>query len=115
MSQSNKVFVGNISHSASEDTLKDLFATVGNVLSVKIVTDNFTGRPRGFGFVEMSSADEADKAISELNNHELEGRNLRVDRAKQRENRPAGGGMGGSGGFRPRSGGSSNGGNRFGR
>ena len=104
MDSNKKVFVGNISHSANENDLNKLFSTVGTVSSVKIITDNFTGRSRGFGFVEMSTSEEADRAISELNNQELNGRAIRVDRAKQRE----GGGNGGNGGganrtFKPRS------------
>ena len=91
-----KLFVGNLSFDTTSDDLQTLFSQVGTCESVTVVTDRDTGRSRGFGFVEMSSAGEADKAISSLNGRDVGGRQINVSEAKQRE--------GGSGG-RPRSGG----------
>jgi len=90
-----KIYVGNMPFSMTEDQLRDLFAEFGEVQSVAVITDRDTGRPRGFGFVEMP--DEAAKAaISGLENHEVEGRTLNVNEARPRENR-GGGGRGGRG------------------
>ena len=86
-----KLYVGNFPYSMTEDTLRDLFSQHGEVSSVAVVMDRETGRPRGFGFVEM---DNADAAIEALNGHELEGRALNVNIAKER----SGGGGGGGGG-----------------
>lgn len=83
---SKKIYVGNLPFSASEDSVRDLFAKHGEVYSVALITDRETGRPRGFGFVEMDD-DGAVKAIAELDQTELEGRSLRVDEAQPRENR----------------------------
>jgi RNA recognition motif-containing protein len=83
---STRLFVGNLSFGTNELELRDVFGQSGQVLEVKLVTDRETGRSRGFAFVEMSSADEADKAISELNGRELGGRTLKVNQA---ESRPA--------------------------
>ena len=96
----NKLYVGNLSFNTSEDRLHEVFSEYGNVQSVKIVTDRDTGRPRGFGFVEMSTDAEAQAAIDALNNQPLDGRNLTVNVAKPRENRGGfgGGGRGGGGG-----------------
>ncbi|MBD3337385.1 MAG: RNA-binding protein [Candidatus Eisenbacteria bacterium] len=82
-----KVYVGNLPFSATEDGLSDLFSQYGHIESVKLISDRDTGRPRGFGFVEMS--DGADNAITALNGSEFGGRNLKVNEAKQRESRPA--------------------------
>jgi len=90
------IYVGNISHSATEDTVKELFEKVGPVVSVKIITDKFTGSPRGFGFVQMEKTEDAQKAIEELNGYELDGRALTVNEAREREERPRSGGFGGS-------------------
>lgn len=95
---SNKLYVGNLSFSLTDQDLEDAFADCGTVQSVNIIEDRDTGRSRGFGFVEMSSAEEAQKAISELDGAELDGRNLKVNEAKPRENRGGGGG-GGRGGY----------------
>lgn len=81
----NKLFVGSISFDSNEDSLKELFSTVGTVTSATIIIDKMTGRSKGFGFVEMSSEDEAAKAIEELNGKELDGRALVVDEAKPME------------------------------
>lgn len=82
----NKLFVGSISWDSTEDSLKDFFSTVGTVTSASIIMDKMTGRSKGFGFVEMSSEEEAKKAIEELNGKELDGRALVVDEAKPMEN-----------------------------
>jgi RNA recognition motif-containing protein len=86
---SKKIYVGNLSFNASEDQLKTYFETYGTVESCKIITDRETGRSKGFGFIEMSSSDEAQDAISNLDNKEFEGRNLRVNEAKPQERRPS--------------------------
>lgn len=94
---SSKLYVGNLSFSSSDQDLEDLFGQAGTVESVNIITDRDTGRSRGFGFVEMSSAEEANAAISQFNDTEFDGRNLVVNEAKPRENRGGGGGGGGGG------------------
>jgi len=86
----NKLYVGNISFQASEEDLKDLFSKAGEVLSAKLITDAATGRARGFGFVEMSSDAEAQKAISTLNGTSFMERNLIVSEAKPQERRERG-------------------------
>ncbi len=86
-----KIYVGNLPWSADEAGLRDLFATVGDVQSAAVITDRETGRSRGFGFIEMGDSD-ADKAISELNGREMDGRELRVNEARERPNRFGGGG-----------------------
>ncbi len=89
-----KIYVGNLPWSADEAGLRDLFASVGDVQSAAVITDRETGRSRGFGFIEMNDAD-ADKAIAELNGREMDGRELRVNEARERPNRFGGGGGGG--------------------
>lgn len=79
-----KLFVGNLSFDASDADLKQLFSTVGTCVSATILTDRMTGRSRGFGFVEMSSDDEARRAIAELNGSELQGRKIGVSEARER-------------------------------
>ena len=88
-----KLYVGNLSYNTSEDGLRNLFANYGNVMSAKIVFDRDTGSSKGFGFVEMSSDEEATAAISGTNGQELDGRQLRVNEAmdKPRRDRDAGG------------------------
>jgi cold-inducible RNA-binding protein len=104
-----KLFVGNLSFQATEEDLRELFAQSGTVESVRIVTDQFTGRPRGFGFVEMSTKEEATKAIEMLNGRLFRDRNLVVDEARPQAQR--GGGGGGPRGDRgPRPGGGAGGG-----
>ena len=89
-----KIYVGNLPWSADEAALRELFATVGEVQSVAVISDRETGRSRGFGFIEMNDGD-ADKAISELNGREMDGRELRVNEARERTERGGGGGGGG--------------------
>jgi len=94
MSQ-NKLYVGNLSFDATEPEVQAAFAEYGTVQSVSLVMDRDTGRPRGFGFVEMGSDSEAQAAIDGLNGQDLGGRALNVNVAKPRENRGGGGGGGG--------------------
>lgn len=91
-----KIYVGNLPFSATEDAVRTLFGAHGAVQSVALPTDRETGRPRGFGFVEMSSAD-APNAISALNGHSMDGRSLRVNEA---QDKPAGRSGSGGGGYR---------------
>lgn len=97
---STKLYVGNISFNTSNTELEEMFGKVGTVLSSNIIEDRETGRSRGFAFVEMSSQEEAQKAISSLNGKEIDGRELLVNEAKPRENRSGGGYGGGRGGNR---------------
>ncbi|HGY90463.1 MAG TPA: RNA-binding protein [Planctomycetes bacterium] len=103
MSQ-NRLYVGNMSFSTTESDLEQAFGAFGSVQSVHLVLDRETGRPRGFGFVEMGTDSEAQAAIEALNGTELAGRTLTVNVAKPRENRGGrgggGGGYGGGGGGR---------------
>jgi RNA recognition motif-containing protein len=105
---SNKLFVGNLSFDITEKDLQDAFAAHGTVTETNLMMDRTTGRPRGFGFVTMSSPEEAQKAIAALNGSQLGGRALTVNVAKPREERPAGGG----GGRREYGGGGGGGGGR---
>jgi cold-inducible RNA-binding protein len=91
-----KIFVGNLSFGATEDSVRSMFEAYGTVDRVSIVTDRDTGQPRGFGFVEMASNSEADRAISELNGRELDGRALNINEARPKEDRGFGGGGGGN-------------------
>ncbi len=95
-----KLYVGNLSFKTNTQELEQLFAQVGTVESTNIIEDRETGRSRGFGFVEMSSKEEGEKAIEEFNGKEFEGRELKVNEAKPQENRSGGGGRGGYGGGR---------------
>jgi RNA recognition motif-containing protein len=103
-----KLFVGNLSFQATEEDLRELFAQAGTVETVRIITDQFTGRPRGFGFVEMATKEDAAKAIEMLNGRLFRDRNLVVDEARPQPQRGAGGGD--RGGRGPRSGGGPGGG-----
>lgn len=89
---SAKLFVGNLSYQATEEDLRELFQQAGTVESVRIITDQFTGRPRGFGFVEMSTKEEAERAIELLNGRLFRDRNLVVNEARPQPNRTPGGG-----------------------
>ena len=93
-----KLYVGNLSFQTTESELDDLFAQAGEVESVRIITDRDTGRSRGFGFVEMSE-ENAEKAISQFNGQELDGRALTVNEARPQANRGGRGGGGGGGGY----------------
>ena len=84
---STKLFVGSLSYSVNDDQLKDAFAAAGTVVSAKVIIDRETGRSKGFGFVEMSSDDEAKAAIDMLNGNEIEGRAVAVSEARPQENR----------------------------
>src|SRR5881396_3691433 len=98
---STKLFVGNLSFNATENQLQDLFAAHGNVIEVDVITDKFSGRPRGFGFVTMETKEAAEAAIQALNGKDIDGRALTVNEAKPREERaPRSGGAGGYGGGR---------------
>jgi cold-inducible RNA-binding protein len=88
---SMKLYVGNLSFDTSSNDLQTLFAEAGTVENVSLIEDRETGRSRGFGFVEMSSKEEAAAAIDKFNGHELSGRALKVNAAKPRENRYSGG------------------------
>ncbi len=92
---SNKLFVGNLSFNTTENDLQDAFAAHGTVTETNLMMDRMTNRPRGFGFVTMSTADEAQKAIAALNGAQLDGRALTVNVARPREERAPGGGGGG--------------------
>jgi RNA recognition motif-containing protein len=85
------IYVGNLSYSVTEDALRDLFSNFGSVESVKIVNDTYSGKSKGFGFVEMSNKDEAQKAIDNLNGSDFEGRTMKVNEARPREERSSGG------------------------
>jgi len=93
------IYVGNLSRDLSEAELREAFTTHGEVASVAIMKDKFTGEPRGFGFVEMPSKESAEKAIASLNGTELKGRNLTVNEARPKTERPRGGGGGFGGGY----------------
>jgi cold-inducible RNA-binding protein len=114
MSMSTKLYVGNLAFQTTSQELQDLFAQAGTVESAAVVEDRDTGRSRGFGFVEMSTKEEATSAIDQFNGKELSGRALKVNEAKPRENRTGGGGgsRGGYGGNRSGGNGGAYGGNR---
>src|SRR5512136_2749977 len=101
---SAKLFVGNLSFSITENDLQDAVAAHGTVIEANLMMDRATGRPRGFGFVTMSTPEEAQKAIQAMNGKELGGRALTVNIARPREERPQGGG-GGNRGYGGRGGG----------
>jgi RNA recognition motif-containing protein len=92
---SNRLYVGNLSFGATTDSLREAFATSGQVTDVQIITDRETGKSRGFGFVTMSNPHEAAAAIKAMNGASLDGRPLRVNEAEERQQRSGGGGGGG--------------------
>jgi RNA recognition motif-containing protein len=96
----SKLYVGNLAYSVSNDDLQELFSQVGQVQSATVITDKFSGQSKGFGFVEMTTAEEVANAIRQFNDSELKGRNIKVNEAKPRESS-----FGGGGGNRDRSGG----------
>jgi cold-inducible RNA-binding protein len=111
-----KLYVGNLSYNVDSSSLETLFSAHGSVQSAEIITDRDTGRSKGFGFVQMSTDQEADAAIAALNGMENDGRSLTVNEAKPREARPrTGGGGGGGGGYGGGGGGGGGGGRREGR
>jgi cold-inducible RNA-binding protein len=113
---SAKLFVGNLTFTATENDLQDHFAQAGVVVSVNIMQDRMTWRSRGFAFVEMSTKEDADKAIEMFHSKDFQGRPLTVNEARPREERPpGGGGGGGGGGYRGGGGGGGGGGYRGGQ
>lgn len=95
-----KLYVGGLSYDTNESTLKETFAQAGSVESAVVITDRMSGRSKGFGFVEMSSEQEAQKAIEMFNGKELDGRTVTVNEARPQESRPRQGGFGRGGGGR---------------
>jgi cold-inducible RNA-binding protein len=118
---STKIFVGNLSFNITENDLQDMFAAHGSVVETNLMMDRLSGRPRGFGFVTMSTEQEAEAAINALNGKTVDGRALTVNVARPREERPGGGGGdrrgggGGGGGYGRREGGGGGGGGGRGR
>ena len=100
----SRLFVGNLAYQTMDNDLQDYFSQAGVVASVNVMLDKFTGKSRGFAFVEMSTGDEANKAVEMFHNKEFQGRPLTVNIARPREDRPprqgGGGGGGGGGGYR---------------
>ena len=107
-----RLYVGNLSYNTTEVDLRELFAQSGTVAEVKLVMDRDTGRPRGFGFVEMSTDAEAQAGIQNLNGREFQGRALTVNEAQERSG-GGGGGRGGGGGYGGGGGGGGRGGSRW--
>jgi RNA recognition motif-containing protein len=101
---STRLYIGNLSYNTTENQLQELFAQHGPVTSVDLIMDKFSGRPRGFGFVTMETKEGAEAAIQALNGKNVDGRDLTVNEARPREERPprSGGGYGGGGGYRDR-------------
>jgi RNA recognition motif-containing protein len=110
----NKLYVGNLPFSSTDDSLRELFGQVGTVTDVMIALDRQTGRSRGFGFVTFSADSEAAAAVEKFHGTDLEGRTIQVNEARPREERPRGGGGGGGGGGYERRGGGGGGGYRGG-
>jgi RNA recognition motif-containing protein len=110
-----RLYVGNLAFHTTEDALNRAFSEFGEVQEATLVLDRETGRSRGFAFVAMANAEDAQKAIAEMNGAELDGRALRVNEAEERRPRGGGGGGGGGGGFRrnDRGGGGGGGGGRW--
>lgn len=96
----NKLYVGGLPYSVTDGRLEEVFSAHGTVSSAKVISDKFTGQSRGFGFVEMSSGGEAQKAMEALNGTQLDGRTLVVNEAKPMQSRDGGGGGGGGNGGR---------------
>jgi len=95
---SGKLFVGGLAWATTEETLRSHFESCGEVVEAKVITDRETGRSRGFGFVTFAEAEQAQAAIEELSDSELDGRTIRVDSANERSGGGGGGGRGGRGG-----------------
>lgn len=96
----NKLYIGNLPFSVDSAKLQEIFAGAGNVVSAQVMSDKFSGRSRGFGFVEMSSDEEAQKAIEMFNGKDFDGRAMVVNEARPREERPTGDRGGDRGGYR---------------
>ena len=94
----SKLYVGNLAYSVTNNDLQDLFSQVGQVQSATVITDKFSGQSKGFGFVEMTTSEEVANAISQFNETELKGRNIKVNEAKPRESSFGGGNRDRSGG-----------------
>jgi RNA recognition motif-containing protein len=97
---STRLYIGNLSYNTTEEQLQDIFAQYGTVTEVDLIMDKFSGRPRGFGFVTMESKESADAAVEAMNGKNVDGRDLTVNEAKPRDERPASRGGGGGGGRR---------------
>jgi len=110
---STKLFVGNLSFNTTENDLHDAFAAHGTVVEANLMVDRMSGRPRGFGFVTMGTPEEAQKAIEALNGSSIGGRNITVNIARPKEDRPPGGGGGGRDPRRGGGGGGGGGRNRY--
>ncbi len=91
------IYLGNLPYNINEDEIMELFEEYGNVSTVKLITDKFTGKSKGFGFVEMPGDDDAKKAIEELNGKEVKGRNITVNQAREKTDDDRGGNRGGGG------------------
>jgi len=104
-----KIYVGNLAYRTTKDDLREAFEQFGTVTSADVITDRETGRSKGFGFIEMANAQEAENAINGMDGKELDARTLKVNEARPMTPRQGGGG----GGFRPRSGGHRDGGRRY--
>jgi len=104
----SRLYIGNLAYSVSKGDLEELFSTVGPLQSVAVIMDKFTGQSKGFGFVEMTNAEDAAKAIEQFNDTELKGRSIKVNEAKPRESSFGGGNLSGT----HRSGSHSSGGDR---
>src|SRR5258708_31775405 len=96
-----KLYVGNLPYNTTEAQVRELFGQAGEITEVALITDRETGRPKGFGFVEMATVEGAQEAIKRFNGYSLENRNLTVNEARPREERSGGGGGFGGGGGRP--------------
>lgn len=105
-----KLYVGGLSYSTKNEGLKDLFSTAGNVISASVIMDKFSGRSKGFGFVEMETPEEAQKAIDSFNEKEFDGRKIFVNIAREKTEGERGGDRRNGGGYRPRQ---NNGGSSF--
>jgi RNA recognition motif-containing protein len=109
----SKIYVGGLPYATTDAQLQEIFSVHGAVESARVITDKFTGRSRGFGFVEMASSEDAQKAIQALNGTDLDGRNLTVNEARPQEKRSGGFGDRGGGGGERRGGGGGGGRNRW--
>src|SRR5512146_3196112 len=107
-----KLYVGNLSYNTHDEDLREAFSKIGEVLSVTLIVDQATGRSKGFGFVEMASDEDAEKAISTMNGTALMDRTITVNEARPKTDRPRSGGFGGRGGGKGNRGGGYGGGGR---